>query len=400
MSPGSIDFMNKKDSTVPPTPRGTTPKSVSDVLPTSGGVADHMELIESRLVLQGALDFYTTPALCEKWEQMKDKDKIKQIDLHELDNIDSAGVAFLDEILLQMKSSHAEVEIIGIPDKLQESLKIFSSTVLEKEEELPHVGIFEYLGDEAYRWRDYFFELVFITSEIFYWSLIGLFDRKGQRKGSFIQQAIFIGMDAFGIVALLSLIIGLILSLQSAAQLRLFGANIFIADLLSISLVREMGPMMTAIILAGRSGSAIAAEIATMQVTEEIDALKIMGLNPIRYIVVPKFHAFTVCMPILVTCSIFIGMFGGFIVAVTYLDLNATTFLNRAIDILVIKDIVISLSKSTFFAWLIVVIGSFYGFRVKGGAEGVGKATTQSVVASIFAVIVFDALFSLLYLGD
>jgi phospholipid/cholesterol/gamma-HCH transport system permease protein len=359
-----------------------------------------MEIINSRLVIGGVLDFYTVPTLFKEWSSLDAKETIRQIDLQGLKDIDSAGAAFLDEILQQLMIHNKDVNLIGISDKFKETLIIFSSKSLEKELPPPYIGFFEYLGGQVYAASDYIKDLVFLSSEIFYWSFVGLFSKKSRRKGSFITQSIYIGLDAFGIVALLSLIIGLILSLQSAAQLRLFGANIFIADLLSISMVREMGPMMTAIILAGRSGSAIAAEIATMQVTEEIDALKVMGLNPLRYIVVPKFHAFTLCMPILVTCSIFIGMFGGFIVAVTYLDLNAITFINRAINILVLKDIVVSLSKSTFFAWLIVIIGSFYGFRVKGGAEGVGKATTQSVVASIFAVIVFDAIFSLLYLGD
>ena len=156
--------------------------------------------------------------------------------------------------------------------------------------------------------------------------------------------------------------------------------------------------MMTAIIIAGRSGSAIASEIATMQVTEEIDALKMMALNPIRYVVVPKFHAITIVMPILVAFSILVGEIGGCIIALGYLDISLETFVSRSIDIISIKDLIISFGKSIWFAWVIVIIGSYYGFQVKGGAEGVGKATTSSVVSSIFAVIVFDAIFSLLYL--
>ncbi|HNX00832.1 MAG TPA: MlaE family lipid ABC transporter permease subunit [Candidatus Cloacimonadota bacterium] len=359
-----------------------------------------MEILNNRLFLKGKLDFYTTPDLFDDWNKLDGKEKVTVIDLSGVESIDSAGVAFIDEIYQELIISDRNIYFSDIPERIRESLHTFSSKSLSKEEPAPTAGFFEHLGELAYNAKDYIYELLFLSSEIFYWSFIGLFNRKQQRKGSFIQQSIQIGVDALGIVTLLSLIIGLIISLQSAAQLRLFGANIFIADLLSVSMVREMGPMMTAIIVAGRSGSAIAAEIATMQVTEEIDALKIMGLNPLRYIVVPKFHAFTLCMPILVTFAIFIGMFGGFVIAVTYLDLNIVTFISRSINILTIKDVIVSLSKSTFFSWLIVIIGSFYGFRVKGGAEGVGKATTDSVVASIFAVIVFDAIFSLLYLGD
>ena len=214
-----------------------------------------------------------------------------------------------------------------------------------------------------------------------------------------IKQSLLIGVDALGIVGLLSLIIGLILALQSAAQLRQYGASIFVADLIAISMVREMGPIMTAIMIAGRSGSAIASEIATMQVTEEIDALKMMAINPVRYIVVPKVHAITICMPLLVTLSTIIGIFGGLIIATTYLDLSAVSYFTEIFKVLSLKDIMVGLSKSFAFAWVIVFIGSYYGFNVKGGAEGVGKATTLSVVASIFAIIVLDVIFSFMYLG-
>lgn len=199
-------------------------------------------------------------------------------------------------------------------------------------------------------------------------------------------------------MALLSLIIGFILALQSGVQLKNFGASVFIADLLAITMVREMAPLITAIIVAGRSGSAIASEIATMQVTEEIDALKMMALNPIAYVVVPKFHAITIVMPILVMCSIVVSMLGGAFIAIGMLEIAPETFFSRAIDIIAIKDIFVTFGKSIWFAWVIVIIGSYYGFQVKGGAEGVGKATTAAVVSSIFAVILFDAVFSLLYL--
>jgi phospholipid/cholesterol/gamma-HCH transport system permease protein len=123
-----------------------------------------------------------------------------------------------------------------------------------------------------------------------------------------------------------------------------------------------------------------------------------MALNPIRYVVVPKFHAITVVMPILIVFSILVGMIGGAIIALGYLGLSPEVFYSRSIDILALKDVIISFGKSVWFAWVIVIIGSHYGFQVKGGAEGVGRATTQAVVASIFAVIIFDAIFSLLYL--
>jgi phospholipid/cholesterol/gamma-HCH transport system permease protein len=157
--------------------------------------------------------------------------------------------------------------------------------------------------------------------------------------------------------------------------------------------------MMTAIILAGRSGSAIASEIATMKVTEELDALRMMAINPVRYVMVPKFSAITICMPFLVIWSTAIGILGGLVIAVFYLDLSVTAYMTEIFEVLTLKDILVGLSKSIIFAWVIVIIGSYFGLNVEGGAEGVGKVTTKSVVVSIFMVIFFDVIFSLLYLG-
>lgn len=321
------------------------------------------------------------------------KNNVKVLDLSQMTFIDSAGVAFLDIV---KKSS---VKIQNIPDFANKAIQTFSSDKLE-EVKLPKPdNIFVKIGESYFNVTKSIFNFLLLASEIFYWSFIGIFNHKGHRKGEIIKQSIFIGVDAIGIITLLSLIIGLILALQSAAQLRQFGANIFIADLISISMVREMGPMMTAIIIAGRSGSSIASEIASMKVSEEIDALKMMAIDPIRYVVAPKFNAMSLAMPLLVTISIVIGIFGGFIIAVTYLDLSPVSYFAEVIKILKPKDLIVGISKSMTFAWIIVIIGSYHGFNVKGGSEGVGKVTTSSVVASIFAVIILDAIFSFLYLG-
>jgi len=319
------------------------------------------------------------------------------IDLKEIEQIDSAGVAFLDEIHTRL-AKKGLLLFQGASPEIQAVIDTFSSIKLPVQTPEREMGWFEKLGDSAVNAANNFYQSLLLASEIYYYALVGLFSHKGQRKGSFVQQAALLGSQALPIVALLSFIIGFILSLQSAVQLKNFGANVFIADLLAVTMVREMGPMMTAIIVAGRSGSAIASEIATMQVTEEIDALRIMALNPIRYVVIPKFHAITVVMPLLVAFSILVGEIGGGLIAIGYLDVSLPTFIQRSIEITMLKDLVVSFGKSIVFAWAIVIIGAYFGFQVKGGAEGVGKATTSSVVASIFAVIVLDAIFSLLYL--
>ncbi|MDP8201804.1 MAG: MlaE family lipid ABC transporter permease subunit [Candidatus Tenebribacter burtonii] len=353
-----------------------------------------MEYREQTLFLDGELTKYTVPALNDEFLKYSGQ-IILTLDLQKVTKIDSAGIAFIDEMLTKLKLDPNNS--LSMNEMVEIAYSTFTSAEIKPVKVENKLDFFTQIGSNSTKFLQSIKDGLFLIADIFYWSFVGIFNKKGQRKGSVIQQALFIGVDALGIIALLSMILGLILALQSAAQLRQFGANIFVADLMAVSMVTEMGPILTAIILAGRSGSSIASEIATMQVTEEIDALKMMAINPIRYVVVPKFHAITICIPLLVTASTLIGIFGGLIVAVTYLDLSATVFINRVFEILTLRDAIIGLGKSYFFAWVIVIIGSYYGFNVKGGAEGVGKVTTQAVVASIFWIIILDAINSLIF---
>ncbi len=353
-----------------------------------------MEYRARSLFFDGELTKHTVPALNDEFSKYSGQ-TISTLDLQHVTKIDSAGIAFIDEILLQLELN--SIDSLSMNQMVKTAYNTFTSAKLKPIKTKKKLDFFTHLGSGFINFLKSIKDGTYLVADISYWSFVGIFDKRGQRKGSVIQQALFIGVDAFGIIALLSMILGLILALQSAAQLRQFGANIFVADLMAVSMVTEMGPMLTAIILAGRSGSSIASEIATMQVTEEIDALKMMAINPIRYIVVPKFHAITICIPLLVTASTLIGIFGGLIIAVTYLDLSVTVFVNRVFEILTLRDALIGLGKSYFFAWVIVIIGSYYGFNVKGGSEGVGKVTTQAVVASIFWVIILDAINSLIF---
>ncbi|MBD3289272.1 MlaE family lipid ABC transporter permease subunit [candidate division KSB1 bacterium] len=324
-----------------------------------------------------------------------------RLDLTEIEDIDSAGVAFLDEVIVDNSTDDRSIRLINVPDDIQDSIDSFTTIDLPEEAPEARRGFYEYLDDKLRIYRKNFISLLFLVADVFYWSVVGLFRWKGQRKGSLIQQSLLIGVDALPIVVLISFLIGFILALQSAAQLRQFGANIFVADLIGIAMLREMGPIMTAIVVAGRSGSAIASEIATMVVTEEIDALQTMALNPIRFVVVPKFHAITLTMPMLTILSNLVGILGGFVIAVTYLQLSAAAFFNELLTVLFLKDVMTGLFKSVVFAWIIVIIGCYFGMQVKGGAEGVGKSTTASVVASIFFVIVADSILGLIfYFGD
>jgi len=261
----------------------------------------------------------------------------------------------------------------------------------------PEKGFLVRTADFFLELRSSFLQFMILTADTVAFSLKGDARIKRVRKDAVWIEAERIGLNSLPIVALISLLVGLVVALQSAYQLRQFGANIYVANLIAVSMTREMGPLMTAIILAGRSGAAIAAEIATMMVTEEVSALKTMGLNPVRYIVVPKFKAITWTMPALAVFASAIGILGGFLIALLYLDLGTSVFFNQVLKSLIVKDLVTGVIKSIAFAWIIVLISSYYGFRAYGGAESVGRVTTQSVVASIFWVIVADAGFSLLF---
>ena len=200
------------------------------------------------------------------------------------------------------------------------------------------------------------------------------------------------GADGFPIVARVSFIMGSIIAFMSSLQLKQFGAQIYVADLVAIAIVRELSPIMTAILVAGRSGSAFAAEIGTMRVNEEIDALVVMGFEPIRFLVVPKVLAMLVIMPMLTAYSDLFGILGGLAVGVLRLDLTAASYLAESRKVLSIFSVMTSFAKTGVFALLVSSIGCQRGFRARGGADAVGIATTSAVVTSIFMIIVADAM--------
>ena len=205
------------------------------------------------------------------------------------------------------------------------------------------------------------------------------------------------GFDALPIVGLLSFLLGVVVAYQSADQLRNYGANVFIADIIGLSMLREFAPLMTAIIVAGRSGSAFAAQIGTMQVTEEIDAMQTLGIAPQEMLVCPKLIALAVALPLLTVFADVMGVLGGMLMARAQLDVGYAEFLGRLVKAVSTTSYLTGIGKAPVFATIIVMVGCFEGFRTKGGAESVGRQTTRSVVHSIFLVIVADAMFSVAF---
>ena len=205
------------------------------------------------------------------------------------------------------------------------------------------------------------------------------------------------GVDALPIVGMMSFMLGVVVAYQGAAQLRQYGANIFVADLVGLSMLREFAPLITAIIIAGRSGSAYAAQIGTMAVTEEIDAMRTIGIAPLEMLVLPKLIALVIVMPLLTLFADVLGVFGGMIMAQAQLGVTYVEFTDRFVKAVSITSYAIGIGKAPVFAAIIVMIGCFQGFRTKGGADSVGRQTTRSVVQSIFLVILADGLFSVVF---
>ena len=205
------------------------------------------------------------------------------------------------------------------------------------------------------------------------------------------------GHKALPIIGLLSFLLGIVIGYQSGVQLRNYGANIFVVDLVGLSMLRELAPLITAIIVAGRTGSAYTAEIGTMQVTEEIDAMRSLGIAPMEMLVLPKLIALLIALPLLTVYADIVGVFGGMVMANVQLDLTFGTFLERFDDAVSLDSYLVGVGKAPVFAAIVATVGCYQGFQVSGSAESVGRRTTLSVVQSILAVIIVDAAFSVVF---
>jgi phospholipid/cholesterol/gamma-HCH transport system permease protein len=316
------------------------------------------------------------------------------LDFSDTRHLDSAGISFIR--LLQRKTP-SSVRLARMKDEVTATLEEYTTTGEAPAPSSSSKTAVAALHQAYTTVTDTAANALFIIEEILYWSTLGLLRKRDFRKGIFTEQMFLLGYKATGIVVLLSFLIGVVVSLQSALFLKEYGAGIFLASMIGWTMVREFGPLITAIIIAGRNGSATTAEIATMQVQEETDALRAMGLNPVQFIVVPKLYAIVFTMPLLSIIASTSGIFGGFLVSSFYLDIGSDLFLSELTKYIHIIDVLMNFVKSVVFAILIVWVGTFYGFKVHGGAEQVGKETTACVVTGIFVIIVADAFFSFLY---
>ncbi|HXE33492.1 MAG TPA: ABC transporter permease [Verrucomicrobiae bacterium] len=230
-----------------------------------------------------------------------------------------------------------------------------------------------------------------------YYTFVGPFQGKPLRLQRAVSQAMDVGVRALPILSLITFFIGLILALQAAYELRRFGAISYVATAVAISMSRELGPLITAIVVIGRSGSAFAAEIGTMKVTEEIDALETMAISPIRFLVTPKFLAMIVMLPCLTIWANAMGILGGSLFGVAQADFTFGRYIQASLDSLFLRDIMTGLVKSVMFGITITAVGCQEGLDTGAGAEQVGRSTTRAVVVSIFLVVLVDLVFTTLF---
>ena len=230
-----------------------------------------------------------------------------------------------------------------------------------------------------------------------YYTFVGPFQGKPIRFQRTISQALDVGVRALPILSLITFFIGLILALQGAYELRRFGAISYVAAAVAISMSRELGPLITAIVVIGRSGSAFAAEIGTMKVTEEIDALETMAISPVHFLVTPKFLAMIVMLPCLTIWANTMGIMGGSLFGVAQADFTFVRYISASLDALFLRDVITGLVKSVMFGVTITAVGCLEGLSTGAGAEQVGRSTTRAVVVSIFMVILVDLVFTALF---
>lgn len=321
------------------------------------------------------------------------------VDLEKVEHLDDFGTLVLVHLRKMVTNGRDGFHVINSSDKIKGLLSILHFDSLDERmsfEKMRSSGVFIRIGEATLRHiSDLKYAISFIGSITLSLVHVCLHPRS-LRPDDTIRYMQRVGVDGLPIVALISFLMGLIMAFMSSVQLQQFGANIYVASLVSLAMTRELGPIMTAIIVAGRSGSAFAAEIGTMKISEEVDALFTMGFNPVMFLVVPKLVAAAIMVPILTLFSDIFAIMGGLLVGVFMLDLTAGAYMAQTVKTLELFDVFWGVLKGGFFGVLITWIGCFRGFQVRGGAASVGQATTSAVVSSIFLIILCDSVFSVI----
>lgn len=321
------------------------------------------------------------------------------IDFSQIRYLDSAAALALVQIEKDTVAHNIPCRLVNLNDEAKGIFSVIHEDALTHAPFKPEVsqdGFIRQVGQASLNIARDFVNFVTFIGELLVAILYILRHPKSLRGRDvlfYVQRA---GVDGLPIVALIGLLMGLIMAFMSFLQFKQFGANIYVPALVSFAMVKELGPLMTAILVAGRSGSAFAAEIGTMVVNEEVDALNTMGFDPVRFLAIPKVLATIIVVPILTIYADLAGIFGGMIIGITSLDLTVKTYITQSIKTIQVFDVVTSLIKAAVFAGLISAIGCQRGFQVRSGAQDVGKFTTSAVVAAIFLIVLTDSIFAIM----
>ncbi len=332
------------------------------------------------------------------WEQLKAR-AFEQltVDFSHIVAYDTFLVVFIRRLRQLATDRSATLQLRGLSPEMERLLQFFEQQAGESQVSPTAAGwrrFFERLGESLLRKlgdiRAFF---VFLGSLI-----VDLVRHPHRVRWEDLPLFVFAaGVSAVPIVSLIALLIGVILGYQGAVQLHRFGADVYLADLIAISVTRELGPLMTAIIVAGRTGSAFAAEIGTMKINEELDALQVMGIDFVRFLLLPRILAVVLTLPLLSLIADVAGIVGGLLTALTTLDFTISGYLLQTQQALNYAHVFTGIFKSFFFGFVIGIIGCFQGLRVSAGSASVGRAATIAVVTSILLIIVLDAVFAVLF---
>lgn len=317
-------------------------------------------------------------------------------DLSEISSIDSSGVALWQLTNRKFKEQGCICETIGEQKEYSHLYRLLYSSPISETPSPPSPSWLYQLGRETHLNFLGIGNFLSFLGEAFVVLFFTLKHPSLIRYRSIGAHIVETGLRALPIIAISAFLIGVVVAYQSVVQLQKFGADIFIVDMIGISLTRELAPLITAIVVAGRSGSAFTAQIGAMKMTQEIDAMKTMGFDPFIFLVWPRVLALMIIMPLLIFFADMVGIFGGMVIAQAHSHLSFTEFTHRLQGSLALKHYLIGIIKGPFFAFLIAFVSTYRGFQVSMNTESIGRYTTKSVVNAIFLVIACDALFSIL----
>jgi len=322
------------------------------------------------------------------------------LDLSGITGFDTHGIMLILHHAKKLEAQKCSVFKVGASESLEKLLTICEQNypqenVIEKKD-IFILSYLENVGKDIFEGYKTFSSFFAFTGELTHYVISAFFKPLTIRLKATLYHIEQSGAGALPIILLTSFLIGIVIAYQGATQLEKFGANIFIVEMVTISAVRELAPLLTAIVVAGRSASAYTAQIGVMKITDEVDAMSSMGFSPWNFLVIPRLFALIISLPLLVFFADIVSIFGGMVIASTKLDVSFVEFIDRIKETVALKHLIIGLIKAPIFGCAIATIGCFRGFQIDSSTESVGKYTTISVVNAIFWVIAIDALISVL----